>query len=465
MIMAIIYSIAGIFLALAFHLLYVSASIPYSYINILFFVLAPSSLFYSKKASRFAAAALWLTALPVSLFVYGVDIERAIPPLAFFTLFQACFVYCKESAVRVEKAMESGLRKENLKKNALESELRKIVSFESGMKQKEQSIVALYELTKKMSACLKFGEIFEIFSAFLKDSFSFRKSDLLILGVAGDGLRVERVYSVWRAGTESAYSDRADYGPLIRLFQRKGRHEVFVVRPAQGAIFDELGVSDKAVESLAAVPLYSEGALAAILVVENLPREELEKFVILSMQLALEIKKATLYEIVERLAITDSLTGLYVRRYFSIRLDEELQRSRSYKFNFAFIMFDIDDFKKCNDTYGHLVGDAVLRDIARLIKENIREIDLAARYGGEEFAVLLPETDAAGALLVAERIRKMMAERPFKAYDEEVRLTVSAGISAYPKDSADSAGIVERSDRALYEAKRSGKNVVMPFKK
>jgi len=202
-----------------------------------------------------------------------------------------------------------------------------------------------------------------------------------------------------------------------------------------------------------------------VLAFENLPKADFEKAVLLSMQFALEIKKVLLYETVERLSVTDSLTGLYVRRYFFERFGEEVERSRSYALSFAFLMIDIDDFKRCNDTYGHLVGDVVLKNVARIMKEHVREIDLVARYGGEEFALVLPETTLEGARHAAERIRKTIAEHIFKAYDEKVQVTISAGIAMYPGDADDVAELVERADKALYKAKRSGKNVVCIYKK
>ena len=123
-------------------------------------------------------------------------------------------------------------------------------------------------------------------------------------------------------------------------------------------------------------------------------------------------------------------------------------------------MIDVDRFKDFNDQYGHLVGDVVLKQTAETIKKNIRELDLAGRYGGEEFGVLLVETDRSGALFVAERIRTAVAEKSFKAYDENLKATVSIGCASLSKDQADAGLIIEAADQALYEAKRQGRNKV-----
>ena len=192
---------------------------------------------------------------------------------------------------------------------------------------------------------------------------------------------------------------------------------------------------------------------------------DIERFVILAMQFALEMKKVLLYETVEELAITDDLTGLSVRRYFFERLKEEVARSKRYKFKFSLLMIDIDDFKALNDTYGHLVGDVVLRDVSRIIKENSREMDLVARYGGEEFSLVLPETRQEAAMLVGERIRRKVAENVFRAYDEKVKVTISAGVAVYPDDASEVSGLVEKADKALYDAKAAGKNVVSACEK
>jgi diguanylate cyclase (GGDEF)-like protein len=219
------------------------------------------------------------------------------------------------------------------------------------------------------------------------------------------------------------------------------------------------------VETFIAIPFLSEKKIVGILTIENLPKADMERLAILSTQFALEIKKVLLYEMVEQMAITDSLTGLYVRRHFYDRLNEELKRSRRYKLKFAFLMLDIDDFKRCNDTYGHMVGDVILKEMARVIKENVREIDIVARYGGEEISLVLPDTAEESARMVAERLRKKIEEHVFRAYDEKLKLTVSVGVSIYPKDAPEAKALIEKADAALYAAKKSGKNVVCEYKK
>ena len=140
------------------------------------------------------------------------------------------------------------------------------------------------------------------------------------------------------------------------------------------------------------------------------------------------------------------------------RLKEELSRAEQYNIDLAFIMVDLDHFKKCNDNFGHLVGDVVLKEVAGILKQNVREIDLVGRFGGEEFCILLPEANKADAYVVAERIRKAVEGYTIKAYDETLSITISMGISSFPEGSRGLDELIENADTALYEAKRQGRN-------
>ena len=161
--------------------------------------------------------------------------------------------------------------------------------------------------------------------------------------------------------------------------------------------------------------------------------------------------------------MVDGLTGLFVRRYFDARVDEEIERARRYGQAFAVVMIDIDDFKHLNDTHGHLIGDRVLREVAAAVKGELRGVDTAARYGGEELVIILPRTELVAAFALAERVRARIADRRIAvgADGPVLSVTASFGIAAYPDSGLGSAeDLVRRADRALYRAKRSGKNRV-----
>ncbi len=164
----------------------------------------------------------------------------------------------------------------------------------------------------------------------------------------------------------------------------------------------------------------------------------------------------------ERLAITDGLTGIYNHRYFRERLEEELMRSLRYNLPLSCALFDIDDFKKCNDLYGHLFGDAVLKEIATRMLQTVRRTDIVARYGGEEFIVIMPQTPLEGAYAQAERIRKIIEEKPFTYMGKSVKITISGGVAEVIQNETLSVeDLLRIADQCLYKAKRAGKNIII----
>jgi diguanylate cyclase (GGDEF)-like protein len=145
-------------------------------------------------------------------------------------------------------------------------------------------------------------------------------------------------------------------------------------------------------------------------------------------------------------------------RTFQARLDEHLARAARYGKKLSLLLTDIDHFKSVNDTYGHPAGDEVLKGVARLLAREARTTDVAARYGGEEFALVMPETDEAGALRTAERIRERVAGAVFRTGQGELRVTLSIGVATFPADGERKPELVEVADGGLYHAKRHGRN-------
>jgi diguanylate cyclase (GGDEF)-like protein len=166
------------------------------------------------------------------------------------------------------------------------------------------------------------------------------------------------------------------------------------------------------------------------------------------------------YEETERSARTDTLTGLLNRRVFRETLDAEIRRSRRYRWPVTVLMLDLDHFKAVNDTFGHMLGDVVLRRVGGIIRQAVRDADTAARVGGEEFAVVLPETTRLGGYAVAERIRRRVAAgfRDEPVDGHEVLMTVSAGLAIFPEDALHADELIARADEALYGAKHAGRN-------
>lgn len=203
-----------------------------------------------------------------------------------------------------------------------------------------------------------------------------------------------------------------------------------------------------------------ENQLVGYLAVDKVLEENKEKFAILVQQFLIGLRRALLYQKIQGLTITDALTGVYCRRYFQERFSEELKRSKKNKLCLSFLMVDLDNFKQFNDRYGHLVGDAILRQVAKVISLAVRQIDFVGRFGGEEFSVVLTETDKEQANFAAQRIRQAIAEAVIKAYDEELKVTVSIGISTFPDNAGNTRDLIEKADKALYFAKETGKNKV-----
>ncbi len=175
---------------------------------------------------------------------------------------------------------------------------------------------------------------------------------------------------------------------------------------------------------------------------------------------AIALEKSRLFIRTQELSITDSLTGLHTHKYFMERLDEEIKRAARYRENFALFMIDIDKFKIFNDTYGHQYGDKVLRLVAQSIRKNVRETDISGRYGGEEFSVILLNSEKETASSLAEKVRKNIENLKFNFEGDNVNVTVTIGIAAFP-DNPTAESIVTAADRALYEGKRKGRNKVV----
>jgi len=172
------------------------------------------------------------------------------------------------------------------------------------------------------------------------------------------------------------------------------------------------------------------------------------------------IENAQLYKRAEHLAEHDGLTNLFNQRHFIATLNTELAKAAKLDARVAVIMCDLDNFKAYNDTHGHPKGDVVLRQIARILTDNIRQRDIVARYGGEEFVIILPATGQRGAQRVAETIRAEVERFHFEGEDLSGKITITLGVAVFPTDAPDAETLIQRADEALYRGKREGKNRV-----
>jgi diguanylate cyclase (GGDEF)-like protein len=318
-----------------------------------------------------------------------------------------------------------------------------------------QQVLSLYEISKDMSSCLAFEDIFNIFSSTLKKSFRFNFCRIVILK---ESKEVDSVYQI-KAGERISKVDLDDFDKEL-VDMARGIRKIISVSPQENEEFSRRLFLVKSFDTLISIPLFVEDKLRGVLYIENIPRMHFDNFIILSAQFSIQFQKVILYKTVQEMSITDSLTDITTRRYFLERFSEEIRRSMRHKSNLSLLMLDLDHFKDTNDKFGHLVGDVVLKETASILKSSLREIDVIGRYGGEEFSILLTGIGREGAFQVAERIRENIEAAVFKAYDETVTSTVSIGVGVFPEDGVDMESLIESADKALYKAKETGRNKV-----
>jgi len=249
---------------------------------------------------------------------------------------------------------------------------------------------------------------------------------------------------------------------IVNYVSRSGTPLILADAVSEGAFMNDPHVVREQCKSILCTPIMSKGKLTGVLYMENnltagaFTPERLEILRIIASQAAISLENAKLFD----LATTDGLTKLFVRRYFQLMLDAEIQRSRRYNRPFSLAMIDIDNFKHFNDTYGHQLGDEVLRSVGRTIRKNTRNVDISARYGGEEFVIIFPETDLDAALIAAEKVRRCIEQIEIPHESGNLKVTISLGLAAFPRHAQDKDDLIKSADGALYVSKREGKNQV-----
>lgn len=188
-----------------------------------------------------------------------------------------------------------------------------------------------------------------------------------------------------------------------------------------------------------------------------------EKMQIIILQISIAFEKVLFYDKLEQMSLIDGLTDLYNRRYFQNLFENEIKRCKRYQHNFCLLYMDLDNFKQCNDTYGHLIGDMVLKEVGKIIKMNVDKLDIVARYGGEEFLVLLIDTDINKGLNIADSIRKSIQSHKFGIENIKFHVTISIGISCFPRDGIngfEKESLLNKANALVKLAKKNGKNRV-----
>ncbi|HVO12588.1 MAG TPA: sensor domain-containing diguanylate cyclase [Vicinamibacteria bacterium] len=216
--------------------------------------------------------------------------------------------------------------------------------------------------------------------------------------------------------------------------------------------------------SILAAPLVSRGRTIGVLEILNklggrFTRADLSLVLTLVEPCAIAIENAILFQRTEQLTITDDLTRLFNSRYLNLFLGREIKRCKRHGIPLSVIFLDLDGFKNVNDQHGHLAGSGTLTEVGRILAQGVRESDILARYGGDEFVVVLPETPAAGALVIAERLRRSLEEHRFlESQGIAARLSASFGIASYPDHALTPEGLIQKADQAMYRVKERDKN-------
>lgn len=400
----------------------------------------------------------------LTLVLFRMSLPMSISAIFIYNAIPFIFDFLKEVAVEENNNLEIQFKIATEKYAHLLNEYASLKDANASLNRTATEMESSYEIARKMSEDLEFDKIFKTFNEFLSRKVEFKECKLLLAGKENDNVYIEKVYKMGHILKADEKDIKMETPELkdeiaIELFGRDQR-PVFLSSDTEDRKLLKYFYPKEQIKTLVSNPLIVEDELIGVLLLEDLPEKDFDKFLILAGQFALEIKKVKLYEEIQKLAIIDGLTGVYMRRHFMERLEEEVKRCEYRGLKMSFLMLDIDHFKVCNDRYGHLVGDVALTEIANILKKNVREIDIICRYGGEEFAIALPDTDRNAALTVAERIRESVERHTFRAFGETPQLAVSVGVSGYPEDGRRPKQLIEASDKALYKAKHSGRNRV-----
>ena len=300
------------------------------------------------------------------------------------------------------------------------------------------------------------------------DTVNAEKGSLMLYDASNNTLQVKVVYGLKdkkhqddiNNGVVECKKMRPDVGIAGKVFTEK--KSIITNLGGKDPRFSQLS-NDLNVSSLICVPLIAKGECIGIINITNkkngklFNKKDLEFVEALANQAAIAVDNAQLYE----LATKDGLTKLYIHRHFYFLLEAEIKRVQRYDHILSLLIMDIDNFKQVNDTYGHLIGDLVLKEISSTILQTVRHVDIPARYGGEEFTIILPETSALNAVIIADRLRERISQIEVRVDENTViSPTVSIGIAEFPNASGDIKGLIDCADKALYVSKENGKNCI-----
>jgi diguanylate cyclase (GGDEF)-like protein len=334
--------------------------------------------------------------------------------------------------------------------------------LEAEWQAKTNRLEMLYQLSSKVTSTLVMGEVLDLVLQFSLEVTQAERACVFLADDAG-ALRSEAAATRDGEGSAALTSETVSQS-ILRRVHETGEAQWVEDTQDDAELRHQKSIQDLNLRSVLAVPLAIHQRVIGVLYVDSrvvvnaFTARDLDVLRAIASHASVALENARLYE----LATVDRLTRLFFRSHFERRLREEVRRTERASTGLALLMMDIDHFKRFNDTYGHAVGDQVLAHVAGIIRANVRQdVDVPCRYGGEEMVVLLPDTDARGAAVFAERVRRAIDETPLVSESHgPLHVTISIGTAVAPADARDGLTLMELADRALYASKRGGRNRV-----
>ena len=331
------------------------------------------------------------------------------------------------------------------------------------LKNSLEELSALFQLNQAMNSTLEMDRLLDRMLDVLRDMVHYDAMALLLHRPGMEDLEVRRA-----TGIEAEFLEKSHCRLNGTLIGRVARSQELLYLPNLETDYPQWDYQGGSLSgaSLICAPMVVKKRLAGVLLLlkkeaNGYGEAEIRLTRAVSNQAAIAIENARLYERMRHLSSIDELTGLSNRHHFQEILGREIAQAQRYGSGFSLILADIDHFKEFNESCGHLSGDLALKQVARILLQNTRQIDLAARFGGEEFVILLPRTDRAGALAAAEKLHRCMEQATFAGGGQDVAgrtLTLSIGLAEFPADGKEMYELLDSADRALYRAKKEGRN-------
>src|SRR4030095_4226386 len=331
-----------------------------------------------------------------------------------------------------------------------------------------KDLSVLHRVSQMISSALVQDELYDVLVEAVVKKLGFQEFALLVYEQERKRLEVKVAYGFKDNQKIKGLSFALGEGISGRVAESK--EPVYILDTSRDPAYLHYKGEKMEEGSFLSLPLVSHNRIVAVM---NFSRPGTDSFSSMDIQLLTSLgsqvagamENARLYGKMKELSVTDELTHVFNRRHFQTMLQMEWKRAKRFARSISMIMIDVDYFKRYNDQHGHVEGDRVLQEIARIFSENVREVDTVARYGGEEFAVLLTHTTSAEAAHVAEKLRKLVEEHSFK-YEKnmpEGQVTISLGVANFPDDASHMEDLLNHADIALYQAKSEGRNRVICY--